>query len=206
MSIINNVESRNSMATIMDTVSIHTYAGDKMTPLPTTPLPTPIRNMLNNISALNNRNYTTDTVPNTPAAFSTPLPIPVVSLPPLPLPMSKSPVTSTIYSNSTNYTSNMTSSTTTTTTNSTYAKASVQHARAGAAANMKSSDHHNMVNQNMKPVPHVKSPVNSSSSKPQEKSKSPLKIGHTSLKQVSYLFWSFFETKSEIIQFRVQTN
>ena len=77
---------RHSIATIPDNL---VPPNDKGTPLPSTPLPAPVRAMLNSISALNNKNNTADTVPTTPAAFSTP--IPVVSLPPLPLPLSKTP-------------------------------------------------------------------------------------------------------------------
>lgn len=104
---------------------------DKGTPLPSTPLPAPVRAMLNSISALNNKNYTADTVPTTPAAFSTP--IPVVSLPPLPLPVSKTP-----------------------------------------------------------PRTPARSPAKSPYNKSQTKVRSPLKIGHTSLKQVFNFFYNFF--------------
>lgn len=77
---------RHSIATIPDNIQIS--SNDKGTPLPSTPLPAPVRAMLNNISTLN-KSIIADTAPTTPAAFSTP--IPVVSLPPLPLPLSKTP-------------------------------------------------------------------------------------------------------------------
>jgi len=174
-----NSGPRSSVATIIEANSIHNYALDKMTPLPTTPLPTPIRNMLNSISALNNKNYTVDTVPNTPAAFSTPLPVPVVSLPPLPLPMSKSPLNNS-NNNNKNINHNTITATTANTntninTNSTLIKAATQSKLGSPSIS------------NIKSPQDVKPPQNN-----QNKTKSPIKIGHTSLKQVSCFLLGFY--------------
>jgi hypothetical protein len=101
----NNNISRYSISTIAENIFINPI--DKSTPLPSTPLPPPLNYVLSKISSLHNQNNTLDTVPNTPAAYSTPIPnireqqtpelvLPVVSLPPLPLPMSKTPPTKSI--------------------------------------------------------------------------------------------------------------
>ena len=102
----NNNTSQYSISTIAENIFINPT--DKSTPLPSTPLPPPLNYVLSKISSLHNQNNTLDTVPNTPAAYSTPIPnireqqqtpelvLPVVSLPPLPLPMSKTPPTKSI--------------------------------------------------------------------------------------------------------------
>lgn len=102
----NNNTSQYSISTIAENIFINPI--DKSTPLPSTPLPPPLNYVLSKISSLHNQNNTLNTVPNTPAAYSTPIPnireqqqtpelvLPVVSLPPLPLPMSKTPPTKSI--------------------------------------------------------------------------------------------------------------